>query len=325
MKILVTGATGFIGRHLVVALLKRGYSVYCLVRDQKKEEILRKIGAEVLKGDIIDKKSLEKILDYELDAVFHLAGILGTTNIKNDIYWKVNVEGTRNLLTILSKKKLRIIHISSTLVLGDIGKYPANEDKIPHPSDMYERTKYEGEKIANGFCQVGMPVTIIRPEFVYGPHDMHLLAFFKVIRDKRFFFIGNGKNYIQPTYIDDLIDGLLLCLNNNESIGRTYILAGEKPVTIREFISEIAFCFNVPIPKINIPPGFAKLLGLSLEILAKIFQFNNPLPKSRIKFFIQNHFFDISKAKRELGYNPKVNITNGIASTVSWYKENNFL
>lgn len=325
MKILVTGATGFIGRHLVVGLLKRGYSVYCLVRDQKKEEILRKIGAEVLKGDITDKKSLEKILDYELDAVFHLAGILGARNIKNDVYWKVNVEGTRNLLTILSKKKLRIIHISSTLVLGDIGKYPANEDTTPHPSDMYERTKYEGEKIANGFCQVGMPVTIIRPEFVYGPHDMHLLAFFKVIRDKRFFFIGNGKNYIQPTYIDDLIDGLLLCLNNNESIGRTYVLAGEKPVTIREFISEVAFCFNVSIPKINIPPGFAKLLGLSLEILSKIFQFNNPLPKSRVKFFIQNHFFDISKAKRELGYNPKVDITNGIASTVSWYKENNFL
>jgi len=325
MNVLVTGATGFIGRHLVIALLKKGHKVYAITRDIKKEEVLKKVGVLVINADITDKKSLDKLLEYNIDAAFHLAGVLGNYNVKKDVYWKVNVEGTRNLFIVLAKNKTRLIHISSTLVIGKIGKYPANEQTRVRPSNLYERTKYEGEKIALGFLHVGMPVTIIRPEFVYGPHDIHLLSLFRVVRDKKFIFIGSGKNYVQPTYIDDLIEGLLLCLERNETIGRVYILAGAKYVTIKEFIGEIANYFNIKPPKLHLPPLFAKLLAVCFEILAKFWPFDPPLTRSRVKFFTQNHFFDISRAKRDIGYKPKVSLAEGIKNTIDWYKENKFI
>jgi len=322
-KILVTGGTGFIGSHLVEALVKRGYKVRCLVREKSDVKHLKDLGVELVYGDICDENSLKNAVQ-GVSVVFHLAGILGRWGVPKEVYWDIHVKGTENLLKACIENGVkRIIYCSSAGVLGPIEKPPADESYPYNPSNIYEKTKAEAEKaILN--CKEKLEVTVIRPEFVYGPRDMHVLRLFDSIQKGRFFIIGDGESLLHPTYIDDLIQGFLLCLENEESIGEIYLITGETPVKVRDLVAMIAEELGVSPPKIHVPKWLAYMAAILFESASRLFNFEPPITLSQVKFFTQHRAFDYSKAKSELGYCP-INLKKGIRKTVSWYRKNGYL
>ena len=327
LRVLVTGATGFIGSHLVERLLLREHEVLCLVRKTSVLKHLKKIDVKIIYGDLTDKKSLKNQLNTDADVVFHLAGILGEWGIPEEAYWKINVEGTKNTLDLFTQTDIkRFVYSSSAGVLGPLKKPPADENFPLNPSNIYERTKAEAEKIVLAcYYATGFPITIVRPEFVYGQRDMHTLGLFKAIQKGMFQIVGDGNSTLHPTYIDDLIQGFELCIDKQRAIGEIYMIAGERYVTVRELTIKIAKALQVRPPTIDIPIWLANTMAFMMETSAHIFNFQPPLTRSRVRFFTQNRGCDISKARRELGYEPMIILEEGLKRTVDWYRKNGYL
>jgi len=321
MKILVTGATGFIGKHLIEKLVKKKHKVRCLIRKtSRKEDInyLKKLKVELFNGDLTDKKSLKGICR-GIDIVYHLTGVLGNFHISNKLLFNINVEGTKNILEESEKNNVKkFIFCSSAGVLGPI--VSGNELSHYNPSNFYEKTKVEAEKLV---LKTKLGYVIIRPEFVYGPMDNHVLPLFKAIKNKKFFVIGDGNSLLHPTYIGDLTQAFIKCLNPKIK-NQVYVIAGEKTIKVKKLYKLIAKKLNVKTNETQIPKFIAIILAFILENSTKIFKSNPILTKSRIKFFTENRTFDTSKAKKEIGYSP-IKLERGIEKTVKWYKQKGFL
>jgi nucleoside-diphosphate-sugar epimerase len=324
MRVLVTGATGFIGSNLVETLVAKGYEVKCLVRRPSRH--LEELGVELVKGDITLRDTLKGIAK-DVDVVCHLAAILGRYGIPDNVYWKVNVEGTKLLMEECLKESLRnFIYCSTAGVVGPL-KNPtllANEKSPYNPSDIYELTKAEAEKLVLKYHNTySLPVTVLRPAFVYGPRDMHLLELFKAIQEGSFVHIAGGRSIIHPTYVGDVIQAFELCLGRKGS-GEIFIVAGERPVTWRDFVQIAAGALQVPPPSLSIPRWLAISLAFIMEGSAKLFSFHPPLTISRVRYLTENRAYDISKIKKELGYRP-IKLEEGIKKTIEWYIQNGYL
>ena len=194
--------------------------------------------------------------------VYHLAGRLYQPSVPAELYRKTHVEGTRTLLKACQGQTQlrRIVHVSTTGVHGVTGETPAAEDAPFAPTNPYEATKLEGELLAlNAYQEQGLPVSVVRPGFVYGPGDLHLLGFFVAIKKGLFRVIDGGKALLHPVYIDDLTAALLLCAERPQAIGRSYNIAGERPVTVRELATAIAQALDRELPAGSIPLWLANL------------------------------------------------------------------
>jgi nucleoside-diphosphate-sugar epimerase len=328
LNALVTGGTGFIGNYLVENLIKK-HQVRCLVRETSninKIKFLEGLGVDIAYGDLRDKKSLKPAFK-GIDCIFHLAAEFGK-NLPENAYCEVNVKGTENLLSLCKENNVkRIIHCSAVGVYGPIKKGKIADENSPYnPSNAYEKSKCEGEKIAINFMNSGLPLTIIQPAVVYGPRDTsNIYKLFKAIKNHKFFIIGDGKNKKHFVYVENLINGIILASEKKETIGQKYIIGDEKALTILEATQTIAEALNVSIPKLKIPRFTAKLAGNFFEETSKILNFDPPLTKDRVLFLTENHVYDITKAKRDLGYNPSISFKEGVNLTIDWCKANNFL
>jgi nucleoside-diphosphate-sugar epimerase len=326
VKVLVTGATGFIGGHLVDALVEKDYEVRCLVRKTSNTEHLKKLGVELVYGNITEPNSIEKVLD-GIDTIYHLAGVLGQWGVPDKVYWDVHVQGTQNLLEASQKHDIRkFIYCSTAGVTGPGFTLPQDEYLPYNPSNTYENTKAEAEKLVIKYHhENGLPVVVIRPEFIYGPGDMHTLGLFKTIRKRMFVLIDGGKAIWHPTYIDDLIQSFLLCLNNPRAIGEVYIIAGERYVTLKELAIIIAKELNVPSPTLSLPKGFVFVLSAVDQLTGKVFKFDPPLTIPRVKTLCRSGGCSTLKAREQLGYSPTVTLEEGVRQTAQWYRENGYL
>lgn len=317
MNILTTGATGFIGKNLVRSLVNNNHKVKCLIRETSKKadiDYLKKIKVQLFYGDITKKETLNDCLS-NIDVVYHLAGILGDFNTQKEDYYKTHVLGTKNLLKFCKKQKF--IYCSSAGVLGPV--INGDELKRLNPTNVYEKTKAEAEKLVLEYDNY----VILRPEFVYGAYDLHVLNLFKTIKNRKFYIIGNGKNMLHPTYVDDLIYCLIKCLNKNIK-NEIFVVAGEKPVSVEEFVKLAANQLSIRYNKIKIPLHLARVYTSVFEPFAKVFNLNPSLTKSRFNFFTKTRTFDIKKAQKMLNYRP-IKLEKGIKKTLGWYKKNNLL
>ena len=327
MRALVIGGTGFIGSHIVKYLLSESIEVSVLIRRESNISHLADKRIEFKYGNISDVNSLFEHTK-DIDLVYSVFGILGRWGIPDQKYWEINTDGVKNLLdSCLNQNIKQFLHISSAGVLGPFSNGIVADESFPYnPSNIYEKTKCEAEKeILDYGKKHGIPFTIIRPEFVYGPGDMHVLGLFKSIEAKRFVFLGNGSSLLHPTYIDDLIQGIHLCTYNQNTLGKIFLITGDRPVTVKELAKTIAEELNVSLPKIKIPLFFANATANILEFGAKIANFEPLLTKSRVKFFTENRAFSYEKARNKLGYVPKVEFREGVKRTIRWYRENRYL
>lgn len=326
MKIVVTGGTGFIGSHLAKFLVSMGHEVTCIVRDEKKAKLLGESGISLVRGDVTEKGSLKKAVGGN-DVVYHMAAIRGERNLPERAYWDVNVKGTRNLLeSSMHEGVKRFVFCSTTGVLGWPEKLPANENTPPKPNGLYHRTKYEAEKLVREFDKNGLAATIVRPGITYGPGDRTgmLYRLSKLIKDERYFIIGQGKNFLHLTYVENLLSGFLRVMESDNAPGKTYMMTDRQPITQNDLVCVIARALGKSPPKMHIPAGLANFAGIVVENL-RFLGIEPPLTRSKIEVMSKNRFYDISKAERELGYKPEVGTEEGVERTMEWFVENGWL
>jgi nucleoside-diphosphate-sugar epimerase len=326
-SILVTGGTGLIGSFLVETLVRKN-DVRCLVMKNTDTKFIDDLGVEFVYGDITDIKSLKPAVK-GVDKVFHLAAAFKKDMPKNpteDLYFKVNANGTENLLEVCKQDGVgRVVHFSASGVYGPSSDAPVNENSEYNPSDSYEKSKCEGEKIALKYNETGLPVTIVQPTIVYGPRETSvMLRFFKFIKDRRV-IIGNGKNKFNFVYVEDVVDGAILASKEKNAIGQRYLLGYEKSYPMSDFVKVITSTFGVTSSKIKVPYLIAKDGVIFLNALCDLVGCTSPIKVHSVNFLAGNHDYDISKAKRELGYRPKVSLKEGVKITVKWYKDNNLI
>jgi nucleoside-diphosphate-sugar epimerase len=325
-KVLVTGASGLTGGHLARRLLQKGYNVKALVRKTSNISELKNLDIEIVFGDLTERDSLIEALK-GVDIVYHIAAAFRKENLPKKVFWAVNVQGTKNILEAsLNSGVKRFIHCSTVGVHGRIAHPPANENSPYNPGDNYQKSKTEGEKLARQFFEQNrLPGVIVRPVGIYGPGDTRFLKLFKFIQSQKFIMFGNGKVLYHLTYIDDLVEGFLLCGEKETAVGNTYIIGGEEYLSLNRLCSIIAKALNVPLNKRHLPFWPLWMASFLCEILCKPLRIEPPLYRRRLDFFSKDRAFDISKAKEDLGYTPKFSLERGIALTVDWYRQQGLL
>ena len=323
---MVTGGTGFTGSNLIKRLCSLGFHVRALIRDKTKENIFDGLNVKIIEGDITDPVAVDKAVE-GVEKVFHIAAVFRTASITEKVYWDVHVKGTENLLKSSLRYNIkRFIHCSTGGVHGHIENPPANESYRFKPGDIYQITKLKGELKAVQFGNgEKLPVTVIRPSPIYGPGDIRLLKLFKMASRKYVFILGAGNVFYHMVYIDDLIDAFLLASESEKAIGETFLIAGGERLSLNELIDLIAGEQGLKLTKIHIPVKPFQLLGDVCERICIPLKIEPPIYRRRVDFFTKSRSFDISKANKVLEYEPKVNIREGVARTISWYKEQNLL
>jgi nucleoside-diphosphate-sugar epimerase len=322
MKILVTGGSGFIGKHLVKRL--KG-EIRCLVRENSDVKGLE--DCELVYGDLDNKESLVKAVK-DVDVVYHLGAVLGSKDESEALIWKVNVDGTRNLLEACCESKVKkFIHFSTFLVYGYTDR-PANEEMLyKADTTFYGVSKRESEIIVREFARdKGMNVVIIQPTIIHGEGlDFGFSSLFKAIQDGKFMFIGDGNNLQHLGYIENFIEGVLLAGESEKAIGQTYIIGDERPITFNQLVETISELLNVKPPKKHLNERIARRSVFPLKIISKLTKTRALLDHKRINFMVNNQAGDISKIKKELGYSPKISSKEGLKRTIEHYKKIGFL
>ncbi|HJT58185.1 MAG TPA: NAD-dependent epimerase/dehydratase family protein [Ktedonobacteraceae bacterium] len=327
MTTVVTGATGFLGSALVTELVKQQQLVRILARDEVKARRQFGDAVKIIPGDITDAAQVQQAVE-GATTIYHLAGRLYHPSIPKELYWQTHVEGTRILLqNCLGQTRLqRIVYASTTGVHGVTGETPAAEDAPFAPTNPYEATKLEGELLALKACrEQGLPISMVRPGLVYGPGDLHLLGFFVAIKKGRFRVIDGGKALLHPLYIDDLVAALLLCAVHPGASGRSFNIAGECPITIRELATAIAHAMGRELPSGSIPLWLANLASDIFARMPGMKGERAPLTRSRVAFLTNSRIYDITRAMSELGFVPKVGLEEGMQLTASWYYKHRYL
>lgn len=328
-NILVTGGTGFIGRPLVEELIKQKHKVYLLTRKARKD-IMK--GVNIIKGDLTKKETLK--IPKKINIVFHLAGLTNSKKEGEDAYkefMNANFDGTVNLVESCPNIK-KFIYVSSVDALGIVQNKLLNEDSPSLAKEPYDVSKYQTEKyLLDKHLKENFPVVILRPSMVYGGgelgNDMKVnVAIFnicKMIKGHRFPIIGDGKNLLPLVHVNNVVESLILAEKFGKK-GEIYMISDERSYTLNELVDSIAEKQKIKFPGFRIPKSFMLCVALFFEILEKITGVEAPIKCSGVYYITQNRFFDISKAKKELGYNP-INLKEGVELTLNWFKNKGYL
>lgn len=329
MKILVTGATGFIGSHLAEKLVKEGHAVRALVRGRARDgpyleglKVLERLNIRIVRGDLLDKKSLEDAVK-GVDAVFHLAAIARPMAIPNEEYFRINEEGTRNLMEACRVNKVKkVVCMSSVSAVGPSrdGR-PVNEKSENRPMDTYGWSKLAAEKVILDYIKNhSMHIIVLRPPMVFGPRDREMLRFFRMIK-KRVFPIKYGKGYMEFLYVENLVDAAILAMKRGKK-GEVYHINNGKSYRLREIVEAIAEAEGVKLLPIKLPNWSFVLIGAAVQLAGKLFRFHPPFSSSTVTWMTKSFWYsDSSKAQRELGYKPKFSLKEGVRKTVEYYSE----
>jgi nucleoside-diphosphate-sugar epimerase len=326
VRVLVTGATGFTGGHLARSLAARGHAVTALVRDERRAAPLQEAGVALAPGDLRDRAAIERASS-GAEVVYHIAAIYRQAGLRDDEYRAVNALAVETVIEAARAAGVRrVVHCSTVGVHGDVEHPPAGEDAPLRPGDVYQVTKLEGERLAReAGARTGVEVVIARPTGIYGPGDRRLLKLFRGVARRRFVVLGSGDIFYHLTYIDDLVEGFRLCGEVPAAAGRTYILAGGEVTTLNELIARIAEVAGVAPPRLHLPVWPFWAAGAMCEAACAPFGVEPPLYRRRVDFFTKSRAFDIGRARRELGYAPRVSLRDGIARTLAWYRRAGWL
>lgn len=320
MNALVTGATGFIGSHLVDALVRKGFSVTCLVRNPDNLRFLECVNTRIIKGDCTDIKTLSNAVK-DVEYIFHLAGL--TKACSEDDFFNANVKGTENIVHAVLENNpsiKRFIYLSSLAAVGPSSDgSPLKEDCEPRPVSVYGRTKLEGEKVVLA-SKNDIPITVIRPPVVYGPRDRDLLVFFKMIKAGLIPYWG--KCYYSFIYVEDLINGIIISALNEHAVGEIYFMSDGNIYSADDIIGAISDALKKRPLKLYMPRFVMTMMGIVSGIKRGVSIINT----DKIKEMKHSHWIcNTEKAVSVLNFEPKVKIKEGVRWTADWYRIHQWL
>jgi nucleoside-diphosphate-sugar epimerase len=322
---LITGATGFVGGHLAEACAGRGYTVRALARAGSDTVSLENQGATLVRGDMTDPATVREAVE-GADVVFHCAARVGDWGPVEE-YRAVNVEGLRHLLEAVKGRPLRRFVHFSTLGVYAARHHYATDESEPLPErqlDGYTQSKAEAEQLALSYHKEhGVPVVVLRPGFVYGPHDRTVLPkLLQALHEGRVRYIAGGKYAMNTIYVGNLVEAALLAAEKDGAVGQVYNLTDGDVVSKKRFIDTVADGLGAPRPRRSVPLWLARFVAWVVEGHAR--RRNRPtappLTQARLKFLGLNLDFSIEKARRELGYAPRWGFDAGMAETLAWYR-----
>lgn len=327
MKILVTGGTGFSGKALTRRLLDDRHQV--VVLDNKegyKTDELRQWGAEVVIGSVTDPTTVERCMK-GVEIVHHLAAAFRETHLPNKDYAFVNVGGTR----IVAEAALRhgvkkFVYCSTCGVHGNCENPPCTEESPIQPADYYQQSKYDAEPVILELHEKGLRSTILRPAAIFGPGDPgRYYMIFKRVSTGAFPMFGSGKTLYHSLYIDNLVDAFLLAQEPDKGLGEAYLIADAHYVEIADLVRRVAKAMDKEVQIRNYPVWPVVALGHIVEMICKPLGVAPPIFPRRVDWYRQDRAFDISKATRDLGYQPTVGLDDGLRRTYEWYMEERML
>jgi len=317
MIVTVTGANGFIGRHLLEDQLAQGRQVRAVDISLSNLEGLRNNpSVALIQADIRDTDRMKAAVEGS-EIIFHLASAHLAVSLSEDEYWKINRDGCRAFVELCHRSGVsRFVHCSSVGVHGEIENPPANEDSPCHPDLIYEKTKLAGEEGVLGYYkETQFPIVVVRPVWVYGPRCSRTEKLLRMVKKGRFFFVGDGQTLRHCIYISDMVAAFNLCAEHPSAPGQVFIIGDQSAVTIRELINRIAEAVGVAPPKLALPLGLMKIACAFFEKVFSILGKEPPVSSRSLKFFTNNTSFDISRVQKEIGYQPKVSLREGLALT----------
>ena len=331
MKILITGASGFIGSFIVEEALKQGFETWAAIRKSSSKEYLQDERIHFIELNLSSKAQLiEQLRPHQFDYVVHAAGVTKCLN-KAD-FRHINTEGTKNLVDALLDLQMplkRFVFLSSLSVFGAIKEQlpydEIREDDIPKPNTEYGRSKLEAERYIDSIGS-RLPYTILRPTGVYGPREKDYFMMAKSIKQHIDFAVGYQRQDITFVYVTDVVQAVFLALEKGET-GRKYFLSDGQvyqSTTFSDLIHEELgrpwwLRITAPVWVLRVVTFFGEYIG---HMTGKVTALNND------KYNIlrqRNWRCDIEPARRELGFEPKIQLKEGVKTTIQWYKDHKWL
>jgi len=328
-RILVTGGTGFIGSQLALHAARDGHAVTVAspIRNDTERfrgDLLNRAGISVVEAALDDTARLREALTGH-DAIIHLAAAQHEAEAPESHFRKVNVEGTRTLLTLALREGVkRVVHGSTIGVYGD-GRQGVLDELSPlAPDNSYGRTKAEGEAVVREFAS-RLEVVIVRISETYGPADLRLLKLFKAIQRGRYITLGDGLNERQVIYVEDLCRALLAAVHAPGAMGQTMILAGGERLTTDAMVASICTALGKPPNARHVPLWPFDIAAKVCETVMPPLGLKPPLHSRRLDFFRKSFRFSTERAARILGFRPQVPFATGAQLTAQWYRETGLL
>ncbi|MBV6399899.1 MAG: 2-alkyl-3-oxoalkanoate reductase [Anaerolineales bacterium] len=328
MKALVTGATGFLGGALTRRLHGMGWDVTALGRNPKKLNELEDMGVHPFRADISKKDQLRGAFKGQ-EIVFHCAAFPSPWG-NYERFYQANVIGTRNVTrACLENKVKRLVYVSTPSIYFNYNSRTnvKENDPLPEPVSNYAHTKLLAEEEIDKSFADGLAVVSIRPRALIGEGDTVIFPrLIPRLKSGRLPILGDGENIVDLTYIENVVDALLLCSESPAStLGKKYNITNGEPVKIWRLIERICDELRYPRPRRKIPYRAADAVAGMLEFVYSLVPFSPepPLTRLSVSMMANNTTLDISAARNELGYQPKVSIEEGVARFLKWWKERN--
>jgi nucleoside-diphosphate-sugar epimerase len=322
MDVLLTGATGFVGRHAAGALSRRGHRVRCLVRPATDASELETAGYAIVRGEVLDQRSLDAAVE-GADAVVHVAGLITARSFTE--MRRVNAEGVGRLAVACVRAPSpprRFVLVSSLAAAGPSrGGRAVREDDVPRPVSRYGVTKLLGERAAARVLPASIPLTVIRPPAVYGPFDRGIFGFFEAAASGVRLRLGTRTRRISIVHGEDLADAIARALESDAAAGRTYFVADPDSHVLDDVLARIAASVGRRTRTVRVPEPVVRVAGALAEEVAR-WRGEAPLfsRDKAAEFLAEGWVCDASRVARELAWAPARSLEEGIAETARWYR-----
>jgi len=322
MRAVVTGGAGFIGSHLIEALVARGDDVVCVERPGASRRWIASLPIDVRDHGLEDPRLVATAFA-GADVVYHLAGL--TEARKPADYYRVNTEGTARVLQVAARVPggpPRVVLASSQAAGGPCtGEDAVREDCVPHPLSHYGHSKLMAEVMMHAYAD-RVPGVILRLSTVYGPRERAVLKFFQLVQRGIALTIGAWNREVCLLYVSDLVQGLLAAGTSPIAVGRTYYLSHPQPVTWRDFAEAVGGTLGRHPVLVSVPRCAAKAIAVGAEVCAFVARTPAILNREKVREMTQARWVcDVSRSIRELAFGPAYPVSRGVGVTAAWYRE----